>query len=74
MLKLNLISVPKGSIKGFPLYKYVSARMSYVHRHRNRTELHGAGQLKGSKLMATQFSPPGVSAPHLLHDVNLTHG
>jgi len=74
MLKLNLISLPKGPIKGFPLYKYVSARMGYVQRHRKRTEFHGIGQLRGSKLTATQFSPQGVSARQLLHNVNLTHG
>jgi len=33
MLKPNLISLPKGPIKGFPLYKYVSARVGYVQRH-----------------------------------------
>jgi hypothetical protein len=74
MLKLNLISLSKGPIKGALLCKYVSARMGYVQRHRYRTELGGLGQLKDSKLIATQFSPQGVSARQLLYAVNLTHG
>jgi len=74
MLKLNVISRPEGHIKGFPLYNYVSARMGYVQWYRNHAELPCAGQLRGSKLIATQFSPQGVSARQLLHNVNLTHG
>jgi len=72
MLKLNLISLPKGPIKGIPLYKYLSAGMGYVQRGIEMIpNCIGAGQQADRHSVLTSRC---ISACQLLRNVNLTHG